>query len=54
MEKAQKLRACEAKKAEYGDSSKYVTFVPADKKDEKTTGTIKVEMNEKAINNAKS
>nr|WP_195638735.1 transposase [Enterocloster bolteae] len=53
VEKAQQLRACEAKKAEYGDSFKYVTFVPADKKSEKTTGTIKVEMNEKAINNAK-
>lgn len=53
VEKAQKLRSCEAKKAEYGDSSKYVTFVPADKKGEKTTGKIKVEINEKAIENAK-
>lgn len=53
VEKAKKLRACEAKKAEYGDSSKYVTFVPADKKGEKTTGKIRVEMNEKAIENAK-
>lgn len=53
VEKAQKLRSCEAKKAEYGDSSKYVTFVPADKKGKKTTGKIKVEMNEKAIENAK-
>lgn len=53
VEKAQKLRSCEAKKAEYGESSKYVTFVPSDKKGEKTTGTIKVEINEKAIENAK-
>lgn len=53
VEKAQKLRSCEAKRAEYGDSSKYVTFVPADKKGKKTTGKIKVEMNEKAIENAK-
>lgn len=53
VEKAQKLRSCEAKKAEYGESSKYVTFVPADKKGKKTTGTIKVELNEKAIENAK-
>lgn len=53
VEKAQKLRSCEAKKAEYGESSKYVTFIPADKKGEKTTGTIKVELNEKAIENAK-
>ena len=53
VEKAKKLRSCEAKKAEYGESSKYVTFIPADKKGEKTTGTIKVELNEKAIENAK-
>lgn len=53
VEKAQKLKSCEAKRAECGDSSKYVTFVPADKKGEKTTGKIKVEMNEKAIENAK-
>lgn len=53
VEKAKKLRACEAKKSEYGDSSKYVTFVSTDKKGEKTTGKIKVEINEKAIENAK-
>ena len=53
VEKAKKLRACEAKKSEYGDSSKYVTFIPTDKKSEKTTGKVKVEINEKAIENAK-
>ena len=53
MEKAKKLRACEAKKSEYGDSSKYVTFVFTDKKGTKTTGKSKVEINEKAIENAK-
>lgn len=53
VEKAKKLRACEAKKSEYGDSSKYVTFIPTDKKGEKTTGKVKVEINEKAIENAK-
>lgn len=52
VEKAKKLRASEAKRSEYGDSSKYVTFVSADKKGEKTDGKIKVEMNEKAIENA--
>lgn len=52
VEKAKKLRASEAKRSEYGDSSKYVTFVSADKKGEKTDGKIKVEMNEKAIGNA--
>lgn len=53
VEKAKKLRACEAKKSEYGDSSKYVTFIPTDKKGEKTSGKVKVEINEKAIENAK-
>ena len=53
VEKAKKLKACEAKKSEYGDSAKYVTFVSADKKGQKTDGKIKVELNEKAIENAK-
>lgn len=53
VEKAKKLKACEAKKSEYGDSAKYVTFVSADKKGKKTDGKIKVELNEKAIENAK-
>lgn len=54
VEKAKKLKACEAKKSEYGDSAKYVTFVSADKKGQKTDGRIKVEINEKAIENAKA
>ena len=53
VEKAKKLRTCEAKKSEYGDSAKYVTFIPTDKKGEKMTGKVKVEINEKAIENAK-
>lgn len=53
VEKARNLRTCEAKKSEYGDSAKYVTFVTADKKGAKTEGKIKVEMNEGAIENAK-
>ena len=53
VEKAKKLRACEAKKSEYGDSAKYVTFVSADKKGQKTDGRVKVEINEKAIEKAK-
>ena len=36
VEKAKKLKASEAKKSEYGDSAKYVTFVSADKKGQKT------------------
>lgn len=53
VEKAKTLRACEAKKSEYGDSAKYVSFISADKKGKKTDGKIKVEINEKAIENAK-
>ena len=53
VEKAKKLRACEAKKSEYGESSKYVTFISTDKKGTKTAGKVKVEINEKAIENAK-
>ena len=49
MEKAKKLQASEAKKSEYGDSAKYVTFVSADKKGQKTDGKVNVEINEKAI-----
>lgn len=53
VEKARNLRASEAKKADYGDSAKYVTFITADKKGQKTDGKIKVEINERAIENAK-
>lgn len=53
VEKAKKLKTCEAKKSEYGDSAKYVTFVSANKKGEKTEEKIRVELNEKAIENAK-
>lgn len=54
VEKAKKLKACEAKKSEYGDSAKYVTFISADKKGQKTDGRIQVEMNQQAIENAKA
>ena len=53
VEKAKNLRACEAKKSEYGDSAKYVTFISADKKGQKTEGKVKVELNEPAIKKAK-
>lgn len=53
VEKAKTLRACEAKKSEYGDSAKYVSFISADKKGKKTDGKVKVEINEKAIEKAK-
>ena len=53
VEKAKTLKACEAKRSEYGDSAKYVSFVASDKKGALTDGKIKVEINEKAIENAK-
>ena len=53
VEKEKNLRACEAKKSEYGDSAKYVTFISADPKGQKTDGKVKVELNESAIKKAK-
>lgn len=53
VEKAKFLNAGGAKKSEYGDSAKYVSFVAADKKGRKTDGKIKVELNNAAIEKAK-
>lgn len=53
VEKARNLKACEAKRAEYGDSAKYVTFISADKNGQKTDGKIHVKLNEVAIEKAK-
>ena len=53
VEKAKKLQTCQAKKSEYGDSSKYVSFISTNKSGEKTEGKVKVEMNEQAIENAR-
>ena len=53
VEKARALKACDAKRSEYGDSAKYVSFISADKKGRKTDGKVKVEINETAIENAK-
>ena len=47
------LKACQAKRSEYGNSAKYVSFVPADKTGQKTDDTVKAELNEKAIDNAR-
>lgn len=49
IEKAKALKARQAKKSEYGDCAKYVTFITADKKGKETDGKIKVVMNEDAI-----
>ncbi len=50
VEKAKLLKASAAKKNEYGDSSKYVTFSTADSKGNATEGKVRVTMNEKKIN----
>ena len=49
VEKADLLRASQAKKSEYGDCSKYVIFTPVDKKGNDTDGKVKVTMNEDLI-----
>ncbi len=49
IEKARSLKASQAKKNEYGECSKYVTFLSIDKKGEVTNDHVKVTMNEKAI-----
>lgn len=49
VEKAKALKASQAKKSEYGDCAKYVTFITADKKGNETNGKVKVVMNEEAI-----
>lgn len=49
IERARALKACQAKKSEYGDCAKYVTFITADKKGKETDGKVKVIMNDEAI-----
>ncbi|MCR5310674.1 MAG: IS1634 family transposase [Lachnospiraceae bacterium] len=53
VEKARTLKASQAKRSEFGDSARYVSFVSADKKGKKTDGKVTIEMNEKAIENAR-
>ena len=54
VEKAYRLKTSQAKRSEFGDCSKYVTFIPTDKKGNKEDGKIKVEINEEAIEKAKN
>lgn len=54
IEKAKLLRASHAKKTEYGDCAKYVTFQTIDKEGKRSKDKIKVPMNEKAIEKALS
>lgn len=50
VEKAIALKTAKAKKSEYGDCAKYVTFITTDKKGNETDGTVKAILNEDVIN----
>ncbi len=50
VEKAISLKTAKAKKSEYGDCAKYVTFITTDKKGNETDGTVKAVLNEDVIN----
>lgn len=54
VEKARGLRASQAKRSEYGDSAKYVSFTAADKKGNATDGKVVVEMNDEKIEHDKN
>lgn len=49
VEKARKLKACQAKKSEYGDSSKYVNFVSVSRNGEMTDGLVAAQLNQAKI-----
>ena len=54
VDKARNLRLSQAKKSEYGDSAKYVTFSPITKNGEITDNVIATTLNHDAINKAKA
>lgn len=49
VEKAISLKAAKAKRSEYGDCAKYVTFITTDKNGNETDGTVKAILNEDMI-----
>jgi len=49
VEKARSLKASKAKKDEFGESGKYVTFTPTDKKGNSVEGKVAVTLNKEAI-----
>lgn len=49
VEKARIMKASQAKRSEYGDSAKYVTFITTDKKGKRTQDKVCVVMNEEQI-----
>ena len=54
IEKAKILRAGQAKRTEYGDSAKFVTFQAVDEEGKESKAKVKVLMNEKAIEKAQA
>ncbi len=50
VEKAKKLRASQAKRSEFGECSKYVTFGVADAKGKALDGKVRVNINQDAVN----
>jgi transposase len=52
VEKARDLKVSQAKKSEYGDSAKYVIFIPTDKNGNEVDGEVTTKMNEKLIEKA--
>lgn len=52
VEKARELKACQAKRSEYGDSARFVTFITTDKKGNETDDRVKTSINEDAVINA--
>lgn len=53
VDKACRLRASKAKKSEYGECAKYVTFISTDDDGNETEGKVKVAINTKAIEDAR-
>ena len=49
VEKSKLLKASQAKKSEYGDCAKYVTFSSTDQNGNETDGKVKVTINQKLI-----
>ena len=53
VEKARKLKVAQAKKSEYGDSAKYVTFLSVDDNGEQSDAKVACTLNWKAIKKAR-
>ena len=54
VEKARRLKVSQAKKSEYGDSAKYVTFLPVDNRGEQADAKVVCTLNWDAIRRARA